>query len=221
MLMALSDTHPKPTVQRHSTEKQVEKKKNAKLVFWCELADCDERFSRNRLIFASAKKAVTLPFYLFHFESFLRRFVVAAAWLLEIFLVHFHFLIRSKCRLPLTKWKTSCSLVTEIFYFFAFFFLNLFRMQPKLSIQLDRRSLSSLYTHRMLDAKLVHCSNALVCACTMLNTDICQQFDTSDSADKRWKPWAAPSRTGFLFLCAAKPNLNKRFIDFQCDFCHL
>lgn len=58
----------------------------------------------------------SLPFYLFHFESFFRRFVVAAARLLEIFFIYFHF-EHTKYLLSFNNRQIKWILLRKFFYF--------------------------------------------------------------------------------------------------------
>lgn len=114
----------------------------------------------------SSMMRVSLPFYLFHFETFFRRFVVAAAWLLEIFFVDFH-TGRNKRFLPFKNRKKYGCFPTKIL---------LYSEQTNLSIQLYGRLLGSLCKLRLFDAKSDYCQSVsvLVCAvrCNALNTAV-------------------------------------------------
>lgn len=113
--MNVDDTYPKPIVRRHSTAKQEREKIDFffRLIWiWFCACDADDDATAFEIIvqfFISGEREGerSLPFYLFHFESLFRRFVVAAARLLEIFFIYFHF-EHTKPLLPFnnrqTKW---------------------------------------------------------------------------------------------------------------------
>lgn len=127
----------------------------------------------------SSMVRVSLPFYLFHFEAFFRRFVVAAAWLLEIFFVDFH-TGRNKRFLQFQNRKKLWYFPTKIL---------LYSEQTNLSIQLYGRLLGSLCKLRLFDASSDYGQSVsvLVCAvrCGVLNTAVVStsRVDSSTTND--------------------------------------